>query len=172
MSVSTPHTTGPAALLPPGSWVIDPVASTVGFRVKHLRVATVRGRFKDFEGRIDADAVSGAVAVASVETGQEIRDGRLREEFFEADRFPHMTIEAPGPLRPRLQADLTIRDVTRPIVFDVRASESGEDRMEVHATARISREAFGLNWGALVDAGKLVVSDRVDLVLDLVLVRT
>jgi polyisoprenoid-binding protein YceI len=160
-----------AALVPPGAWTVDVAASTVGFRVRHLGVATVRGHFTEFVGAIDSDAVGGSVQVASVHTGQPVRDDRLRShEFFDADRFPLISFRTHAPLASPLSGNLTIRDVTRPVAFAVSASPADNASVHLRATATISRQAFGLTWAALVKAGRLIVSDRVDLVLDLALV--
>ena len=143
------------------SWTVDPATSTVGFRIRHLGVATVTGRFTDFEARIDDRSASGSVGVASIDTGQPIRDARLlSDELFDVDRFPRMTFQGAAP-RPgeALRGHLTIRDVTRPVSFKV-AMDDGSLR----ATTTISRKDFGLDWTAL---GGAIVSDRVDLVLDL-----
>ena len=159
------------ALLPSGAWAIEREASTVGFRVRHLGFATVEGRFEAFDAVIDDAGAAGTVDVASVDTGQPIRDARLRSaEFFDAERFPQMTFRTGTPLAPTLDGDLTIRDVTRPIRFDLALTRAGERAVRLLATARISRRSFGLEWAALVDAGRLIVSDRVDITLDLVLV--
>ena len=157
-------------LIPPGVWTIDEQRSSVGFRVRHFGFSTVKGRFTHFAGAVGPGGAAGHVFVDSIDTGQPVRDARLRTELFDEERFPQIAFVAPGGLAPRLEGSLTIRDVSRPVVFDVSAwSVDGE--VVVRATASISRRAFGLDWAALREAGRLVVSDRVDLVLDIVAVR-
>jgi polyisoprenoid-binding protein YceI len=159
-------------ILGSGSWVVEASGSTVGFRVRHLGVATVVGHFTRFDGRTDDGGVTGTVDVASIDSGQPVRDARLRSpECFDADRFPHMRLSAPRPVGSKLYADLTIRDVTRPVCFELAAEALGPDAVRLSGSARISRDAFGLDWAALVKAGRRLVSDRVDLVIDLVLRR-
>ena len=151
--------------LPPGTWTVDRDASTVGFRVRHLGAAAVTGRFGAFAARIDDGGADGVVETASVDTGQRIRDDRLRDEFFDAAHFPRITFRTSEPIGSAVTGELTIRDVTRPVRLKV--SRRGR---RLHAKTTISRKAFGLSWGALVDAGRLLVGDRVEIELDLVLV--
>jgi polyisoprenoid-binding protein YceI len=161
-----------------GRWRIDPQDSTIGFSVRHLGVTTVHGRFGSFDGHVDGrgDRVTaeGRVDVASVDTGNEIRDARLRSEFFDAERFPAMTLtsfdshEDPNGAA-LVTGRLTIRGVTRPVTFAAVASTNRDDVVRLHAEGELHRSAFGLDWSALREAGRLLVADRVRLTLDLVL---
>jgi polyisoprenoid-binding protein YceI len=168
MSVLTP------TLLQPGTWQADPARSAVGFRVRHFGVATVRGRFGEFAAEVvasgDALRVDGRVDVASVTTGHEIRDRRLRDEFFDAARYPSIALT--GQIHGhRLAGALTIRDATCPIAFDVTVAAAGDAAVRVRAHGKIRRSGFGLEWEALRDAGRLLVADEVGFALDLVLAR-
>ena len=149
-------------------WAIDAGASTVGFRVRHFRFTTVEGRFREFSGEVGPWGATGRVEVASVDTGSAIRDERLRSsEFFDAAGFPSIVFDARGPLAPRLAGRLTIRDITRPLTLElVQADEP--DALRLTARATISRKSYGLDWAGLREAGRLVVSDRVELLLDVV----
>jgi len=159
-----------STLLPPGRWAVDPSTSSVRFRVRHFGVATVEGRFASFTGTIDERGAEGAVAVASVETGHPLRDERLRSpDFFDAERFPQIVFEAKSSTDGVLNGHLTIRDVTRPVALEVEPGTRPNGAPALRAKARISRKAFALDWSALVDAGRLIVSDRVDLLLDVTL---
>src|SRR5689334_19324107 len=122
------------------TWTIDQTHSTVEFSVKHMMVSTVKGRFRSFEGsaRIDelepsASSVTAAVDVASIDTGVEQRDAHLRsDDFFNAEAFPQLTfvssgIDKVGDDNWTLAGDLTIRDVTRRVVFDVEVEGRGLD---------------------------------------------
>ena len=165
-------------LVPAGLWTVDPDASSARFSVRHLLVATVRGRFHEIAGtvevaggRLDAD---GAVAVASIDTGEQARDERLRSDgFFDADRHPRIhfrTTEAvagPGGAW-RVTGDLTIGGETHPLTFE--ATAAGGDRGPVvTARATLSRREHGLDWPGLLHSGRAVVGDRVDVELELVL---
>lgn len=144
----------------------DLSAVAVGFRIRHLGIATVRGTFSDCSARVEeVDGglrIEGAVAVASVASGNDIRDNRLRGEFFEADRFPHMTFA--GTLADgadRLEGELTIRATTRPLTLRVTREALRGGSVRLVAEGELSRTAFDLDWGALREAGRLVVADRV-----------
>jgi polyisoprenoid-binding protein YceI len=167
-------------LLEPGDWRIDRSRSSVGFLIRHLGVATVRGRFSSFGGRIDVTAAGvhadAAVDVASVDTGDAVRDGRLRTEFFDAEHFPAMAFRAERAVPARggewlLRGDLTIRGVTRPVELHATAEALDDATVRVRADAKIRRTEFGLDWGALRKGGRLLVADRVRLLADAVLSR-
>jgi polyisoprenoid-binding protein YceI len=163
-----------------GAWRIDRSRSTVGFLIRHLGVATVRGSFASFDGRIDdADGhlrIAGRVDVASVDTGDEIRDRRLREEFFAADRFPAMSFDAVTAIPAlvgswRVEGELTIRDSTRPFALTVTAETLDDSTLRLLADGRLTRSEFGLEWDALKQAGRLLVADHVRVYADVVLER-
>src|SRR5690349_7728791 len=103
--------------LPNGDWTIDPRASSVGFRVRHFGFATVEGRFGSFAGQIRAGGADGSVRVGSIDTGNLLRDARLRSpEFFDAERFPCMAFWTTGP---GLAGWLTIRGARHRVAFDL-----------------------------------------------------
>jgi polyisoprenoid-binding protein YceI len=159
-----------ATPLKAGVWKADPARSALGFRVRHFGVATVRGRFDAFAARVDALRVDGRVDVAKVATGNQIRDRRLRDEFFGAADYPSIALT--GEIRGhRLHGELTIRDVTRPIAFDVTVAALDDDAVRVRAHGKLRRTGFGLEWEALREAGRLLVADEVAFALDLVLTR-
>jgi polyisoprenoid-binding protein YceI len=150
-----------------GAWKIVPNESAVGFEVRHFGFATVAGRFGALTGDVGPWGAAGSVEVVSVDSGNDIRDARLRAEFFDAERFPRISFETDEPLGPTVTGRLTIRDVTRPIALTVESADDG-DTLRLTARATISRKAFGLDWAALRDAGRLIVSDKVRLRLELV----
>ncbi len=170
-------------------WTIDPVHSVVGFAVKHMMVATVRGNFERFEGtlRIDEEhpensTVEATVYTASVNTNQEQRDNHLRSaDFFDAERYPTMTfrstkVELLDETHARVTGDLTIRDVTRPVVFDVEYGGQikdayGKQRAAFDAETKISRKEFGLTYNPLLESGGAVVGDEVRITLNIAAVR-
>src|SRR5688500_6694828 len=114
------------------AWQIDPAHSEVLFSVKHMMISTVRGTFTRFSGTAEADEqnptvaqIAVQIAAASLDTGNEQRDGHLRSpDFFDVERFPAITfkstrVEQRGDSDFALHGDLTIRDVTKPVVLDV-----------------------------------------------------
>ncbi len=163
-----------APLIENGAWRIDAERSRVTFRVRHFGVATVRGEFGSFAGRLEADgdrlSVRGEVDAASVQTGNGIRDTRLRSEFFDAEHHPEIVLHADTAAHGRLlRGELTIRGVTRPVDFVVTVEPGDAPRLRAETTIR--RSAFGLEWDALRDAGRVLVADEVRLRADVVLTR-
>jgi polyisoprenoid-binding protein YceI len=165
-----------------GRWMIDPAHSTVSFVVRHL-MSRVRGTFSDVSGQIvttaevSRSAATAAITVSSVSTGNQMRDDHLRSaDFFDAERYPVMSF-ASSALRPAdgcwvLSGELTIRDVTRPVDLEVEflgtdpTGLQGEPRIGFSARGAISRRDFGITFGLTADATKIVVADKVDIVLD------
>jgi polyisoprenoid-binding protein YceI len=166
-----------------GSWTIDPAHSVVSFAVRHL-MSRVRGTFSDVSGTIvtTADpagsAAAAVIAMSSVCTGNQMRDEHLRSpDFFDAQRYPEMRFSGQA-LRPAddrwvLPGELTIRDVTRPVDLQVDFLGTDPDGLQGEAragfTARgaISRRDFGVSFGLAADGGKVVVADKVEIVLDI-----
>jgi polyisoprenoid-binding protein YceI len=161
----------PAPLLPPGRWVVDPEASRVGFRVRHFGCAPVDGEFTEFAGTIGDGSAAGSAKVASIDTGLVARDERLRSpDFFDGDRFPHIAFESAGALSDVVHGLLTIKDVTRPVTFEVDRAVPAAGTPRIRARATLSRKAFGLDWPALREAGRLLIGDRVQVLVDLAVV--
>ncbi len=164
------------------TWIIDPAHSNVGFSIKHLMIATVRGRFTQVQGTVKADENSLATATiditiptAGVDTGDGKRDAHLRSaDFFDAERYPNMTFRskrveaASGGNSFRVVGDLTIRDVTQQVVLQGEfqgpvQSVMGGRVAGFSLTGEIDREAFGLTWNAALETGGVMVSDEVKL---------
>lgn len=166
------------------TWNIDSAHSSVGFSVKHMMVATVRGDFTGVEGVIhfdEADPTHSSVEVRipteSVNTGMELRDEHLRSaDFFDAKHFPFLTfrsatIAAAGD-EFKIGGDLTIRDVTRPVVLDatidgITPGMEGGRLAGFEAHTKIRRADWGLTWNKALEAGGMVVGDEIKIVLDL-----
>lgn len=172
-------------LLSSGSWFVDPTHSIVEFRVKHLVIQTVSGRFRDFDGAIvggSAPIVFGSIRVASLDTLHEERDAHLRSpDFFDADRYPVISFSAGvrsnGDDRAfALSGELTIKGITRPITLDgefggVVVDDDGRERIALTLQGRLDRSDYGLVWNKVVEAGNVLVGDTVDLLLDVAAVR-
>ena len=165
-----------------GTWTIDPAHTTVSFVVRHL-MSRVRGAFSEVSGQIitrpdlAGSSTAATIAVSSVRTGNEMRDNHLRSaDFFEAERYPVISFASTG-LRPAdgswlMSGELTIRDVTRPVDLEVEflgtdpTGLQGEARIGFSARGTISRRDFGVTFGLAADGTKIVLADKVDIVLD------
>ena len=170
-------------------WNVDLAHSGVTFSIRHMVVSKVRGRFAKFAGVLHLDAedltrssVEATVDASSIDTGTEQRDAHLRSaDFFDAEKYPELRfrstrIEKSSDDRFRVAGELTIRDVTREIVLDVesggRAKDPwGNERVGFVATATLDRKDFGLKWNQALEAGGVLVGDRVDIELDVQAVR-
>ncbi|MGI5340255.1 YceI family protein [Streptomyces sp. CA-181903] len=185
----TPAAANPALAALTGDWTIDPAHSSIGFTVRHAMVTNVRGSFHEHQGALHLDGTDPSrstasldITVASVDTGMKDRDAHLRkEDFFDVERFPLMTFrstsaEALGGERYRLTGDLTIKDVTRPVAIDLEFNGSatdayGAERVGFEGRAEIQRSDWGLSWNAALEAGGVMISDKVKLVFDISAVR-
>jgi polyisoprenoid-binding protein YceI len=160
-------------------WIIDTAHSEVGFRVKHLVISTVSGKFTSFSGEIISDKedftdakISFTADVDSIDTGNEQRDGHLKsDDFFSASQFPAITFTSTGMEHKGgsdyiVKGNLTIRDVTKPIEFKaelggLQKDFSGQTVAGFELTGKLSRKEFGLKWHAVTESGGIVVSDEV-----------
>lgn len=155
---------------------IDRNHSRVGFAVRHMGVATVRGEFRDFEGHlllntedITQSKVQVVVQTATIDTGNERRDNHLRsDDFFNAERFPTITFEGHSVERTAdghaLVGNLTIRDVTKevriPFELNGPITLDGRQRLGAEGEVTVDRKEFKLLWNNMVE-GVNVVSDEV-----------
>ncbi len=165
-------------------WSIDPMHSEIHFKVKHLMINTVTGSFKKFEGSMEGvkddltDAkISFTADVASIETGMEMRDTHLKsDDFFNAEKFPQLkfqstSFEKIGDTIYLLKGNVTIRETTKPIQLDVEYGGKmidfyGNTKTGFEITGKLKRKEFGLTWDGVTEAGGVVVSDEVKLVLN------
>ncbi|MEU5807130.1 YceI family protein [Streptomyces sp. NPDC047718] len=179
----------PALAALTGDYTIDAAHSSIGFTVRHAMVTNVRGTFGDYSGTLHLDggdpsrsAASIDVAIASVDTGIADRDAHLRgDDFFSAETFPKMTFRSTAAARLgadtyRITGDLTIKDVTRPLSIDLEFNGSatdvyGNERVGFEGSAEILRSDWGLTWNAALEAGGVMVSDKVKLTFDISAVR-
>jgi polyisoprenoid-binding protein YceI len=174
-----------STVVPTGTWTVDPAHSKVGFAVKHMGIATVRGVFRDFEGTLevgDEVKASGTVQAASVDTNEPGRDEHLRSaDFFGADSNPRLTftstrIEPDGDDAFTVVGDLTMNGITREVRLDaeiagVDTDPWGNERVGLELTGQISRGDFGMTFNQALGSGNLLVADKVKLALDISAVR-
>ena len=170
------------------TWSIDPMHSVVEFKVKHLVISTVTGKFRSFEGKLESasEDFDGAKAhfslsVDSIDTNVADRDAHLKsDDFFAADRFPHITFDGvlkkSGDEDYALVGHLTMRDVTKEVVLDVTyggvmVDGYGQTKAGFEIEGKINRKEFGLQWDMVTEAGGVVVSDQVKLNLNIQLTK-
>jgi polyisoprenoid-binding protein YceI len=169
-------------------WTLDATHSNVEFSVRHLMIATVKGRFADVTGTVSLDEydptraeIDVTIATASVDTRVAQRDAHLRSaDFFDVEQFPEMTFTsrtvAVEGERLHVTGDLTIRGVTRAVRLDVRSHGRqldpwGRERAGFEATGSIKRSDFGLTWNQALETGGVMVGDDVTITIDAELVR-
>jgi polyisoprenoid-binding protein YceI len=180
-------TTTTSTQIPTGTWAVDPGHSTVGFAVKHMGIATVRGKFEQFEGALevteDGVVARGTVQAASVNTNEEQRDAHLRSaDFFNAEvnpviAFASTAIESIDEETFEITGDLTINGVSNPITLkaEVQGLDTdpwGNERVGLEVTGQLSRGAYGMTFNQALGSGNMLVADKVKLSLDISAVRS
>jgi polyisoprenoid-binding protein YceI len=173
-------------LLSSGSWQVDPAHSAIEFRVKHMMIATVKGRFRDFDGAIvpgELPNVSGSIRVASLDTLDERRDEHLRSpDFFDVERYPEIEFQSSGielnggDGHFAVPGELTIKGVTRPVELDgefrgAGLHPDGSERIALELRGKLDRTDFGLTWNRLLETGGVLVGNTVELALDVSAIR-
>ena len=166
------------------TYEIDPSHSLVGFKVKHLAISNVFGKFTTFQGNFAYNpaeptkaSVEAVITVNSINTDEKKRDDHLRSnDFFNAQSFPEMKFKSKEVKEVngksfKVAGDLTIRDVTKPVVLDVTYEGSatdpwGKERAAFSASTKINRRDFGLSWNKLLETGALVVGDEVTIQIE------
>jgi polyisoprenoid-binding protein YceI len=178
-----------ATIAPTGTWTVDASHSKVGFAVKHLGIATVRGEFGEFEGtfEIGDDLASsrayGTVKTASIDTNEQARDEHLRSaDFFDAATngditFASTAIEQVDDETLRITGDLTINAITKSEVFhaEIQGTETdpwGNERVGFEVTGQISRGDYGMTFNQILGSGNSLVGDKVKIALDISAVKS
>ena len=174
------------AILPEmaGDWSLDPAHTSVEVSVRHMMVATVRGRMQAARGALHVDDedplrswVEAELNAASIDTGSPDRDQHLRSpDFLDVERYPTITfrstrVEEQGDGSYVVRGDLTLRDVTRPVTLrkelgGLVRDPFGNDRIGFSAAGSIDRDDFGLTWNAVLEGGGLVVSNNLRFIVD------
>jgi polyisoprenoid-binding protein YceI len=177
-----------STLVPAGTWTVDPAHSSVGFSVKHLGIATVRGKFEDFEGTLlvgegdEAARAHGTVKAASVNTGDAGRDEHLRSaDFFGAEVNPEIGFVS-TEITPvdedtfEIHGDLTMNGVTNPVklIAEVQGTETdpwGNERVGLEVTGQLNRGDWDITFNQALGSGNLLVGEKVKLELDISAVK-
>ncbi len=180
-------TTAAVTAVPTGSWTVDAAHSRVGFQVKHLGIATVRGQFNEFEGSLTVAedgtlSASGSVETASVDTNEPQRDDHLRSaDFFGVDEHPQLTfrstrITPTGDDEFEIVGELTLHGVTKEVTLqaEVQGTETdpwGNERVGLEVSGQLSRGEYGMTFNQALGSGNVLVSDKVKLSLDVSAVK-
>jgi polyisoprenoid-binding protein YceI len=177
-----------STLIPTGTWTVDPAHSTVGFSVKHLGIATVRGRFEDFEGTLQIGEdpsearAYGTAQVSSINTDEPARDEHLRSaDFFGAESNPELRFESTA-IRPldedtfEIEGDLTMNGVTNPVTLtaDFQGTETdpwGNERVGIEVIGQVKRGDWDMTFNQALGSGNLLVGEKVTLTLDISAVK-
>lgn len=172
-----------------GDYALDPDHTRLWFVARHAMVTKVRGTFTDFEGSFHLDGhaptrstANVTIRTASIDTRNEARDAHLRSnDFFDVDAHPEITfasstVEQLGPATFRLTGDLTIKGISRPVSIDFEYTGSSIDdagafRVGFEGSTVVDRREWGLAWNLALDAGGVLVGDKVTLQFDVSAVR-
>jgi polyisoprenoid-binding protein YceI len=180
-------TTVPSTLT--GSYLIDPAHSRIGFVARHAMVTKVRGSFNEFAGSgyFDAENPSASKAqltiqAASIDTRNADRDAHLRSnDFFAMESYPEIVFVATGVEAVdrvyRLSGDLTIKGVTKPVTVDFEYTGTavdpyGNTRVGFEGSTTINRKDWGVNWNTALEAGGVLVGDKIVLEFEVSAIRT
>jgi len=171
------------------AWVIDSAHSEINFSTRHMMISTVRGRFEKFTGTVNFDEATPArstvdvqIEAASVNTKEAQRDGHLKSpDFFDAAKYPYLTfkskrVDVVDSQHARLVGDLTIRDVTKQVVFDVEyagqaKSPWGTTSAGFSAQTKINREDWGLTWNQALETGGVLVGKDINISIEVEIVK-
>ena len=171
-------------------WVADPTHSEIVFKIKHLMISTVTGRFNEFSASAETETpddfntasnIMFSANISSIDTKNEQRDTHLKsDDFFNAEKYPQLKFVGKklsiNGSEGSLEGDLTIRETTKPLKLDVEyggivTDPYGQTKAGFTLTGKIKRKEFGLTWDAVTEAGSVVVSDEIKLQVEIQLVK-
>jgi polyisoprenoid-binding protein YceI len=166
--------------LPAGTWILDPVHSTIGFELPYL-AGTFRGTFKDVDAKLTAESLSGAARVASVDVKDENLAAHLQSpEFFDAEQHPELTFASRSIERSgdelKVDGEITIRGTTKPVelagtIAGPITDGFGNERINVTLETDVDRTDFGVNWNMPLPNGQPALQNEVKLVAELYFVQ-
>jgi polyisoprenoid-binding protein YceI len=174
-------------IIPTGTWTVDPAHSRVEFAVKHMGIATVRGNFGSFEGKLvigaDGAVASGRVDVDSINTDEPQRDAHLKSpDFFDAENNPQITFDSTSITAVdeetfKITGELTMHGITREVTLhaDVQGTDIdpwGNERVGLEITGQLSRGDWDMKFNQALGSGNMLVSDKVKLALDISAIKS
>jgi polyisoprenoid-binding protein YceI len=164
-----------------GTYAIDPAHSRVGFVARHAMITKVRGSFDEFEGSGVLDAAHPensslqlTIKTNSIDTRNSDRDNHLRSnDFFDMEKYPEIKFVSTNVAKVDdthfdVTGDLTVKDTTKPVTIRIEYTGSavdpfGNHRVGLEGSTTINRKDWGVNWNAVLEAGGMLVSEKVDL---------
>jgi polyisoprenoid-binding protein YceI len=165
-------------------WILDPAHSEIGFKVKHLMINNVKGQFKTSAAEVESDKddfsnakITFTAATASVDTANEQRDQHLKSaDFFDAEKFPEIKFISKTFSNGKLTGDLTISGATKPVTLNVEFGGIAKDpwgniKAGFTLNGKINRKDWGLNWNATLETGGFLVSEEVNIMAEVQLVK-
>jgi len=180
-------TSAPASVI---TWKLDPAHSSAEFKVRHMMISNVKGRFSGLNGTLLEDPsdptrsmIEASIDVSTISTHDEQRDGHLKSaDFFDVEKYPTMTFKSTKVVRKgeeeySVTGNLTLHGVTKPVTFEVEGPTPpakdpwGNTRIGLSATTRINRKDFGLNWNATLETGGFLVGEEVHITLDVQFIK-
>lgn len=172
-------------------YTIDGSHSRIGFAGRHMVFTKVRGEFDQFEASVEvpengdatAAEIKATIQTASVNSGNEQRDGHLRSgDFFDAEKYPEITFASTAVRRLaenryEVTGDLTIRGTTKPVSLEATVEGPlqdpwGNERYGLEAKAKVNRKEWGLNWNMALEAGGVLVSEEIEIEIEAAFVRS
>lgn len=172
------------------TWQLDNAHSEIEFKVRHMMISTVKGQFSAFEINVTEDekdfekfSVEVKIDVSSISTNNDQRDQHLKSsDFFDVATYPYITFKSTSISKDdedsyKITGDLTIRDVTKSVTFDIEYGGTakdpwGNDKVGYTVQGKINRTDFGLTWNAALETGGVMVSEEVKFTADLQFVKS
>ncbi|HTB98063.1 MAG TPA: YceI family protein [Terracidiphilus sp.] len=172
------------------TWNIDPAHSSAEFKVKHMMISNVKGKFSGINGFLKLNetdptksSVEATIPVDTINTGDDKRDAHLKSaEFFDTEKFPtfsfkSLAVRLTGPGEHEVTGELTLRGITKTATFYVEGPSApgkdpwGNTRVGLSATTKINRKDFGLAWNAPLETGGVLVGEEVTISLDIQFIK-
>lgn len=170
-------------------WILDPIHSELGFKIKHLMITNVSGAIKNFSAEVETEGTDFATAritltaaMDSISTNNEQRDAHLRNaDFFETDTYPEMTFVSTKVVKKdsdtyEVFGELTLKGITKPVKLQVESSDIvkdpwGNERSGFTISGKINRSEWGINFNSVLETGGIALSDEVKITSEVQLVK-
>ncbi len=187
MSTTPATTASPASV---STWNVDPAHSAAEFKVRHMMISNVKGKFTGISGTLvlneadpTASKIEATIPVNTLATGDEQRDGHLKSpDFFDMEKFPtiafkSLSVRLTGPGEHEVTGELSIHGVTKVVTLAVEGPSApakdpwGNTRIGLSANGKINRKDFGLNWNSTLETGGVLVGEEVIITLDVQFIK-